>query len=95
MEQSSLHSAKRLSPPVRTALEQLLGRTLGDNEAISVRAYQPHEAPTPKQQRAVSDELRKYFAKIDEKTKDVSEAEQIEVFDEAMRSVRPGYRSIR
>jgi len=34
MQQSSLHSAKRLSPLVRSALEQLLGRALDDDEAI-------------------------------------------------------------
>ena len=51
MEQSSLHSARKLPQPIRIALERLLGRTLSDNEAISVRAYQPHEAPSPEQQR--------------------------------------------
>ena len=95
MEQSALHSARRLSPPVRSALEQLLGRTLSDNEAISVRAYQPHEAPSLEQQQAVADELRRYFAEIDEKTKDIPENEQEEILDEAIRAVRPGYRATR
>lgn len=95
MQQSSLHSARRLSPLVRSALEQLLGRALGDNEAISVRAYQPHEAPSLEQQRAIAEELRHYFAKIDPKCKDVSESDQEEILDEAIRSVRPGYRSTR
>jgi hypothetical protein len=95
MEQSSLLSARKLSPTVRSAMEQLLGRTLSDTEAISVRAYQPHEAPSLEQQRAIADELRRYFAKIDEKTKDIPENEQEEILDEAIRSVRPGYRSTR
>jgi hypothetical protein len=95
MQQSSLHSARRLSPPVRSALEQLLGRALRDDEAISVRAYQPHEAPAPEQQRVIAGELRRYFAKIDERTKDIPESEQDEILDEAIRSVRPGYRSTR
>jgi hypothetical protein len=95
MEQSSLHSARRLSPPVRSALEQLLGRPLGDNEAISVRAYEPHEAPSKEQQRAIADELRQYFARIDSKSKDIPENEREEILDEAIRSVRPGYRSTR
>jgi hypothetical protein len=95
MEQSSLHSARRLSPPVRSALEQLLGRPLGDNEAISVRAYEPHEAPSKEQQRALADELRQYFARIDSKSKDIPENEREEILDEAIRSVRPGYRSTR
>jgi hypothetical protein len=88
MEQSSLHNARTLSPLVRSALEQLLGRALSDNEAISVRACQPHEAPSPEQQRAVADELRRYFAKIDEKTKDIPATEQEEILDEAIRNVR-------
>ena len=95
MQQSSLHSARRLPPLVRSALEQLLGRTLGDDEAISVRAYQPHEAPSLEQQRAIADEMRRHFAKIDEKCKDLSESEQEEILDEAIRSVRPGYRPTR
>ena len=95
MEQSSLHSARRLSPLVRSALEQLLGRALGDDEAISVRAYQPHEAPSLEQQRAIAVELRQYFAKIDPKSKEIAESEQEEILDEAIRSVRPGYRSTR
>ena len=95
MQQSSLHSARRLSPPVRSALEQLLGRALSDDETISVRVYQPHEAPSPEQQRAIAGELRHYFAKIDEKTKDIPASEQEEILDEAIRAVRPGYRSTR
>ncbi|MFN0102841.1 MAG: hypothetical protein ACKV2U_12210 [Bryobacteraceae bacterium] len=95
MQQSSLHSARSLSPSVRSALEQLLGRTLSDNEAISVRAYQPHEAPSPAQQRAIAGELNQYFAMIDEKCKDIPEGEREEILDEAIRSVRPGYRPMR
>ena len=93
MQQSSLHKVRTLSATVRSVLEQLLGRALSDNEAISVRAYQPHEAPSPEQQRAIAEELRQYFAKIDERTKDIPESEQEEIVDEAIRSVRPGYRS--
>jgi hypothetical protein len=74
-------------------LEQLLGRALSDNESISVRAYQPHEGPSPEQQRVIADELRQYFAKIDEKTKDIPADEQEEILHEAIRSVRPGHRS--
>ena len=76
-------------------MEQLLGRALDDNEAISVRAYQPKQGPTAEQQAAIADELRLYFAKIDEKAKNVPDSEQDEIFDEALRSVRPGYRSTR
>jgi len=93
MQQSSLYSARTFSSPVRIALEQLLGRSLSDDEAISVRVYQLHEAPPLEQQRAVADELRDYFGQIDEKTKDIPGSEKEEILDEAIHSVRPGYRS--
>jgi hypothetical protein len=51
MQQSSVHAARKLSPPLRSALEQLLGRALSDDEAISIRAYQPHKAPSAEQKR--------------------------------------------
>jgi len=80
---------------VRSALEELLGRPLSDDEAVSVRAYHPHEAPSAAEQRAVADELRRYFTAIDERAKDISESEQEEILNEAIRSVRPGYRPTR
>jgi hypothetical protein len=55
----------------------------------------PHEAPSSEQQRAIAGELRQHFARIDEKRKNVPETEQDEILDEAIRSVRPGYRSSR
>ncbi len=93
MEQSSLHSARSLPEPVRNAIEQLLGRALGDNEEVSIRAYQPHEGPTVEQQRLIADDLRRFFQRTDEKANGLSLSEQEEVLDEAIRSVRPGYRS--
>ena len=92
MQQSSLHSARELSPAVRNALEGLLGRSLNDDEAVSVRAYEPHEAPASEYQRTTAWGLRQYFANIDQKLKDVPEDELDEIVDEAIRSVRPGYR---
>jgi len=41
----------------------------------------------------VADELRDYFGQIDEKTKDIPGSEKEEILDEAIHSVRPGYRS--
>ena len=95
MQQSSLHTASTLDTPVRIVLEQLLGRALSDNEAISIRTYEPQEAPSAEQQRSVANDLRQYFAEVDARTEDISEREKAEAIDEAMRSVRPGYRSAR
>ena len=95
MQQSSLYSARWLSPDVRNALETLLGRTLSDEEAVSVRPYQPHEAPAIEQERSAVRGLEQYFAKIDQRLRDIPEDELDETIDEAIRSVRPGYQSVR
>ena len=68
---------------------------MNDDEAITVYAYQPHEEPPPDQRRAMADALRRHFAEMDERTKDVSDDEAEEILDVAIRSVRPGYRAVR
>jgi hypothetical protein len=93
MQQSSLHSARDLPEPVRNAIEQLLGRALGDDEEVSIRAYQPHEGPSVEQQRLIAEDLRRLFQRTDQKATSLSLDEQEEALDEAIRSVRPGYRS--
>jgi hypothetical protein len=40
----------------------------------------------------IANELRKYFAEVDAARKPVSDAEAEDITNEAMRSVRPGYR---
>ena len=41
-----------------------------DDEAVGVRAYQPHEEPTVEQQPSALRGLEQYFAKIDQKPED-------------------------
>jgi len=89
MQQSSHHSARKLPLPVRIALEQLLGRALNDDEAISVRAYQPHEAPTIEEQAAIAEELRHYFAGIDERAMGIPDSKQPEILDEPFEASGP------
>lgn len=85
-------NATDLSPEQKTALEQLLGRRVEDGEAVSVRTFEPAVISIA-QKSAIAEELRKYFAEVDAARKPVSEEEAEEILNEAMRSVRPGYRS--
>jgi hypothetical protein len=39
--------------------------------------------------------LQRYYASLDEATADIPDAELDEIFDEAIRSVRPNYQPIR
>ena len=84
-------NAKDLSPDQKAAIETLLGRRIQEDEAVSVRTFEP---VTVSQQRRleIANELRKYFAEVDAARTPFSEEEAEDIVTEAMRSVRPGYR---
>lgn len=87
-----VHPAKDLSPEQRAAAELLLGRTLADEESISVQAFE--SAPVSEQRRReVLAQLRSLFNEVDLNLRPASREESEKVFTEAMRSSRPGYRT--
>lgn len=88
-----IHKAKDLSPDQRAAIESLLGRRVLEDEAISIRAIEPPALSDERKQQLV-EQLKKYFAEVDARRKEGSpeEEEAEEILNEAMRSVRPGYR---
>jgi hypothetical protein len=89
-----IRQARDLSPAERAAAELLLGRALDETECISVQAFEP--APISEQRRReVSAELRNLFAEVDLNLRPVTVADTEEIFTEAMRSSRPGYRTHR
>lgn len=86
-----IHKAKDLSPDQRAAIESLLGRRVLEDEAISIRAIEPPALSDERKQQLV-EQLKKYFAEVDARRKGGSPEEAEEILNEAMRSVRPGYR---
>ena len=87
-----IHKAKDLSPAQRAAIESLLGRRIQEDEIISVRAIEPSSLSGAQKQELV-EKLKKYFAEVDARRKPGSSEEAEQVLNEAMQSVRPGYRS--
>jgi len=86
-----IHNAKDLSPDQKAAIESLLGRRIVDDEAISVCAiHSPALSDEQKQERVA--QLKQYFAEVDARREPISAEEAEGIIDEAMRSVRPGYR---
>jgi hypothetical protein len=81
-----------LSPDQRAALQTLLGRRVESGEAVSVRTFEP-VAVSRGRRLEIANDLRAYFAEADAARKPVSDSEAEDVIAEAMRSVRPGYRS--
>jgi hypothetical protein len=86
-----IHKAKDLSPDQKMLVETLLGRRVLEDEAISVRAFEP-PALSDERRQEIAGELKRYFAEVDASRKPASADEAGEVISEAMRSTRPGYR---
>jgi len=86
-----IHRAKDLSPEQKLLIERLLGRRVLEDEAISVRAFEPPSIPHERR-REIADELRKYFAEVDANRRPATPEEAEEVITEAIRSARPSYR---
>jgi hypothetical protein len=84
-------NAKDLSPDQKAVIETLLGRRVQEGEAVSVRTFEPAAIPH-RRKLEIADELRKYFAEVDASRNPVSEEEAEDIMNEAMKSVRPGYR---
>jgi hypothetical protein len=89
---------KDLSPDERRAVENLLGRPVAEDESVSIKGIRPSailpSRLSSKERTEALSKLRRYFAKVDVRRKPVRDAEEVEIIDEALRSARPGYRSI-
>jgi L-lactate utilization protein LutC len=85
-----IHKAKDLSPEQKVAIESLVGRQVLEEEAVSVRAFEPPTLSDRRRQEIV-DALKQYFAEVDASRKAVSAEEAEETVTEAIRSTRPHY----
>ena len=86
-----IHKASELRPETRAALEAELGRSLQDDEEVSIMAFVPHEAPSEEARSEAGRNLQQHLNRIDEKTKGVPEEAREKALNEAIRNVRPGY----
>jgi hypothetical protein len=86
-----IRDVKDLSPDQKMAVESLLGRSVLEQETVSVQAFQPPAISDQGRQEIVG-ALRQYFAEVDAKRQPVSDREAGDIIDEAMRNTRPGYR---
>ncbi len=85
-----IHKAKDLSPDQKVAIESLLGRQVMEEEAVSVRAFEP-PALSDKRRQEIVNALKDYFVEVDAGRKPVSSEEAEETITEAIRSTRPHY----
>ena len=86
-----IRNATDLTPTEATAIETLLGRSVQDGEAVSVRTFEQARI-SPQERLKIADDLKRYFAEIDATPKPLTDSECEDAITEAMRSVRPRYR---
>jgi hypothetical protein len=86
-----IRDVKDLSPDQKMAVESLLGRSVLEQETVSVQAFQPPAISDLRRQQIVG-ALRQYFAEVDATRQPVTAREADDIVNEAMRSSRPGYR---
>jgi hypothetical protein len=89
MENVSINLARDLPASARSAVENLLGRSLRDDEEVSIMALDPHLAPSGDARRTSAERLRGALDQLALKAQDVAEGEVDDAVDEAMNHIRP------
>ncbi len=88
-------NARDLSPDQKVAIESLLGRSISDEEEISVRALQAPEGVSPQRRAEILAALKAHFARVDARRLPMPDDEAENIINEALRSTRPNYRPVR
>jgi len=91
-----LYQVRDLSPEQKQAAEMLLGRPISEDEAVSIKSFNPSmivpsKLPSAERISALR-ALEERFAKAAPPA--VSEGEEDTAADEALRSSRPNYRPV-
>jgi len=76
-----IHKASELKAETRVALEAELGRSLQDDEEVSIMTFVPHAAPTGEARTEAGRKLQDHFHRIDQKMKGAPEKEAEEALD--------------
>ena len=88
MQNVSIQKASELSPNVKSAVEQLLGRRIEADEEISVVAVPPHQVHPSESKAAVAQKLEAFLSRRAAKIADVPDQELDAAVDHAVDQVR-------
>ena len=88
MQNISIQKASELPQGLKSAVEQLLGRSIGADEEVSVAAVPPQQFPPSENRAAIAQKLEAFLNRRAEKTKDVSDEDIDGAIDEAIGHVR-------
>jgi len=88
MSNVAIHRAGELPGPVRSVIEQLLGRSLAPDEEVSIVAKPPETVAADKDRAEAARKLEALLERRAGKVKDVSGEALDAAIDEALREVR-------
>ena len=88
MRNVSIQKAGELPQGLKSAVEQLLGRTIEADEEVSVVAVPPQQIPPAGNRAAIAQKLEKFLNRRVRKTGDVPEEEIDSAIDAAVDHVR-------
>jgi hypothetical protein len=88
MQNVSIQKASELSPPLKSAVEQLLGRPIDAAEEVSIVAVPPQQVPPSENRAVAAPKLEAFLNRRAEKTRDVTDQEIDAAIDEGVDHVR-------
>ena len=88
MPDHSVHKASDLAGDERLILEKWLGRTLSNDETISISAYRPHTAPDSEERQSLRRSVVTQARDIGSRAGDISDQEIEDLLSEAFDDVR-------
>ena len=84
-----LHRVKDLSAEQKLAVERLLGRSVSDDESVSIKALHSSvilpSRLSDRERKEALEKLRRYFAKVDAQRKPATAEEEEAIVNEALR----------
>jgi hypothetical protein len=87
-----IQRANDLSPALRAAVEAQLGRSLRDEEEVTIRTSDTHAAPKGDARREVAERIRAHVELADSRRVPGSDEEIEREINESLREIRPNYR---
>jgi hypothetical protein len=88
-----IYKARALKPQTRAAVEAELGRSLKDDEDVSIMAFSTHESPAGEAGSRAGQKLETCFKRIDKKTASVSNKVAEAALQQALKKMRPDSKS--
>ena len=88
METISVQHASQIEMPAREWLQRLLGRSLGEDEQITILVATPHAAPSGASREESVRHLEKVLDKAAVNLRDVTDEQCDSAIDEAMGQIR-------